>query len=176
MRRLKCGEERPECYRCQKSGWRCDRYDTPPPRSKSPVPVQPYQPASLSIYAPSGFPNLDAEEQKYFQIYLDQTPTTLEVQGATSLFWKRVVLQESYFNECVRHALVAIGAVAKSAHTRLRWAYLINPLDSTQETHRRYVDVFLRIVFMRRFLLTLLSFPECIVCYLTDPPYNMGIS
>jgi hypothetical protein len=139
MRRVKCGEERPDCERCRKSGWRCDGYDTITSKRNSPVPIRPQDTTSLSMYNPSIIPkgDLDEDEQRYFQVYLDQTSTSLEPQETTAFFWKRVVLQESYSNSCVRHGLVAIGAVAKSARTKVRWAYFTDLSDQIQEPHRR---------------------------------------
>jgi hypothetical protein len=144
MRRVKCGEEKPECERCIKSGWRCDRYEGTPSKRNSPAPIRPQDDNVVSAYNPSIIlkGDLDEDEQRYFQFYLDQTSTTLELQDTTAGFWKRVVLQESHSNQCVRHGLVAIGAVAKSAETKLSWAYFTDLSDRAQEPHRRYVNFF----------------------------------
>jgi Fungal Zn(2)-Cys(6) binuclear cluster domain len=144
MRRVKCGEEKPECERCRKSGWQCDGYGVIKSKSNSPAPIRPQDATSLSTYNASIIPqnDLDGDEQRYFQVYLDQTSTSLDLQDTTPLFWKQVVLQESISNPCVRHGLVAIGAVAKSAQMKLRWAYFTDLSDRAQEPHRQYVNFF----------------------------------
>jgi len=47
------------------------------------------------------------------------------------------MLQESHGNLCVRHVIVAIGALEKSFHTRSRWGHLRN-LSASQDTHHEF--------------------------------------
>ncbi|KAG9228851.1 hypothetical protein BJ875DRAFT_446499 [Amylocarpus encephaloides] len=48
-------------------------------------------------------------ESQYFQVFLDENPTNLTPEDP--FFWKRVAVEESYRTPCIRHALVALGAL-----------------------------------------------------------------
>ncbi|TVY26812.1 putative transcriptional regulatory protein, partial [Lachnellula hyalina] len=132
IRRLKCGEEKPSCLRCVKSGWQCDGYEyngtgesssrganrslMPAsdhvllrPRSRSPhSPILPRTPSrSPSLNRP-----LDEHKEQYFQKFVEEQSTNILDQDA--FIWRDLALQESHTNSCVRHAIVAIGALIAS--------------------------------------------------------------
>lgn len=134
MRRLKCGEEKPGCLRCAKSGWKCDGYEHL--SSKSSTLARTPSPRSY-LYTPSSL-DLNEAERRYFQSYIDFSPPCLD-SGETSQFavTKQTLLQESHGNPCVRHVIVAIGALEKSFHTKSRWGHLRN-LSASQDTHHEF--------------------------------------
>ncbi|KAL2072939.1 hypothetical protein VTL71DRAFT_10263 [Oculimacula yallundae] len=146
IRRLKCGEEKPNCHRCLKSGWHCDGYDhvvalpqAPPlalaplrPRSISTTSSQTSSP-TISLFVPSMSLDLYDEEQRYFQSFVDDV--SIHLQGHDTFFWRGVALQESHINYSVRHGIVAIGALAKSADRSLCGSYR---MDTSHSTHREF--------------------------------------
>ncbi|KAH8687391.1 hypothetical protein BGZ60DRAFT_363786 [Tricladium varicosporioides] len=162
IRRLKCGEERPGCVRCSKSGWQCDGYEhtidnssasssagptsTPgssnlsrllprgshspgPSRSRSRSPGQPL----LTSYSPQMPSQLDQEERRYFQSFIEESCTNL--QDNDIFFWKEAAIQASHSTPCVRHALVAIGALAKSSQRSASGHYF---MDAALGVHREF--------------------------------------
>ncbi|KAG9246461.1 hypothetical protein BJ878DRAFT_496918 [Calycina marina] len=134
VRRLKCGEEKPGCFRCAKSGWKCDGYEHL--KSKSGARTRTPSPGSY-LYTTSSL-NLNESERRYFQSYIDFSPLSLD-DGEASNFAliKEIMLQESHGNSCVRHAIVAIGALEKSFHTKFRWGYLRH-LSSSQGANHEF--------------------------------------
>lgn len=135
MRRLKCGEEKPGCLRCAKSGWKCDGYEHLSNKSSALAARTP-SPRSY-LYTPSSL-DLNEAERRYFQSYIDFSPPSLD-NGELSQFalTKQTMLQESHGNPCVRHVIVAIGALEKSFHTKSRWGHLRN-LTAAQDTHHEF--------------------------------------
>ncbi|KAH7357243.1 hypothetical protein BKA65DRAFT_223448 [Rhexocercosporidium sp. MPI-PUGE-AT-0058] len=146
IRRLKCGEEKPSCHRCLKSGWHCDGYDhvvhLP---SAAPLTLAPIRPRSISsssspsssptvsLYTPSLALDLYDEEQRYFQSFIDDV--SIHLQGHDTFFWRGVALQESQTNFSVRHAIVAIGALARSTDRSLCGSHR---MDSSHGPHREF--------------------------------------
>ncbi|PVH75905.1 hypothetical protein DL98DRAFT_465918 [Cadophora sp. DSE1049] len=146
IRRLKCGEEKPSCHRCLKSGWHCDGYDhvvnLPP---AAPLTLAPIRPRSISsssspsssptasLYAPSLSLDLYDEEQRYFQSFIDDV--SIHLQGHDTFFWRGVALQESQTNFSVRHAIVAIGALARSTDRSLCGSHR---MDTSHGSHREF--------------------------------------
>ncbi|CZT10035.1 uncharacterized protein RCO7_03172 [Rhynchosporium graminicola] len=146
IRRLKCGEEKPSCHRCVKSGWHCDGYDhVVSLPTATPLALAPIRPRSIStsssqsgsptisLFAPSLSFDLYDEEQRYFQSFIDDVSTHL--QGHDTFFWRGVALQESHTNFSVRHGLVAIGALARSTDKSLCGSYR---MDTSHGTHREF--------------------------------------
>ncbi|KAH7407147.1 hypothetical protein BKA64DRAFT_572310 [Cadophora sp. MPI-SDFR-AT-0126] len=146
IRRLKCGEEKPSCRRCVKSGWHCDGYDhvvnLP---AAAPLTLTPIRPRSISsssspsssptasLYTPSLSLDLYDEEQRYFQSFIDDV--SIHLQGHDAFFWRGVALQESRTNFSVRHAIVAIGALARSTDRSLCGSHR---MDTSHGSHREF--------------------------------------
>jgi hypothetical protein len=118
IRRLKCGEERPSCHRCLRSGWTCDGYDhvvalSPasdrgPSYSISPTTPSPTRP----IAEPSMLLVLTEQKQQYYHDCGKMM--TGQLQGEDALFWQTVAFRESNTSYSVRHGLIAIGALKQS--------------------------------------------------------------
>jgi hypothetical protein len=125
IRRVKCGEEKPGCLRCQKFGRECDGYASEHEvrRNSTPVPIQPRPllpptPSStLKIdYAPSSYvlPGEDQDHRSY-QLFCERS--TYDFGGYNPLqFWKRTILQEVNAEPSIRHAIVALDAVTGTLH------------------------------------------------------------
>ncbi|KAF4637489.1 hypothetical protein G7Y89_g591 [Cudoniella acicularis] len=160
IRRLKCGEERPGCVRCFKSGWQCDGYEhtgesssssagpssasnsqlsrllprdshspSPSSRSRSRSPGQPL----LTSYSPQMPAQLDQEERRYFQCFIEESCVNL--QEGDVYFWKDAAIQASHTTACVRHALVAIGALARSTQKTANGHHF---MDAALGVHREF--------------------------------------
>ena len=122
IRRVKCGEEKPECQRCLKFGVKCDGYlplckDLKraasnrgiPPRNQKRSEISPNFLASLSVAS------LGTEkEQRYFDLFYGQT--SLEIMPAHDSFTTRqMLLQACYSDSSIKHAIIALGALDKTA-------------------------------------------------------------
>ncbi|CAG8973727.1 hypothetical protein HYALB_00007000 [Hymenoscyphus albidus] len=172
IRRLKCGEERPGCVRCAKSGWTCDGYqDTeissiPVPSSSSSnnatlTPLLPRSSSNRSVkstssarsieprsrspslvrlarspsYQPQASVQLEHQELQYFQAFVDENSISLLLESC--YFWKSAAVAESKSNPCIRHALVALGALITSAQKSPDDTYFISN-DSAEDGPRQF--------------------------------------
>ncbi|KAI9049729.1 hypothetical protein LZ554_005881 [Drepanopeziza brunnea f. sp. 'monogermtubi'] len=145
IRRLKCGEEKPGCYRCMKSGWHCDGYEhvvalttsgtlkLAPLRPRSDSSTSSSPSPTLSLYIPPLSLDVCDKEQRYMRSFIDDVSVHLQAEDA--FFWAGVVLQESQTNYSVRHGLAAIGALAKSSKRSTFGGYR---MDTAPCPHREY--------------------------------------
>lgn len=136
IRRLKCGEERPSCHRCLRSGWICDGYDhviaLSPASDGGPVSisVSPTTPSPTRSRAePAGLLALSEQQQEYFQ-ECGKTITG-QLQGEDSFFWQSIALRESNTSYSVRHGLIAIGALKQST-TKVSGRYQMDTVPGAQ--------------------------------------------
>ncbi|KAN0112291.1 hypothetical protein V8E51_005242 [Hyaloscypha variabilis] len=140
IRRLKCGEEKPSCLRCIKSGWHCDGYEhVPKLPSVSTMGLAPIRSRSLSTSpsasptpsqsTTSAVPQLDDREAAYFQVFFKDVAPQFQDYVP---FWDfaRKASKSSY---SIRHGLVALGALSKSAKRSSSNHYRV---DLPQGTHR----------------------------------------
>ncbi|PVH84056.1 hypothetical protein DL98DRAFT_412068 [Cadophora sp. DSE1049] len=116
QRRVKCDETKPGCIRCQNLGRECGGYapEALDETSKSiaPVPIHP-RPMSVMTYSPSMAIPGTADERRYFQRFCDKTAA--EICGSfDASFWTEKVLQLCHQDAPIRHATIALGALAKS--------------------------------------------------------------
>ncbi|KAL2064368.1 hypothetical protein VTL71DRAFT_4862 [Oculimacula yallundae] len=114
-RRIKCDERLPHCMRCEKFGMECGGYKKLPSVSTAPknVVARPLLPNAKVLCKPpatvSKLFNTD-QEFGYFQRFCMQNVKQL-TGLRESEFWTRYVLQASEMEPCVRHAVIAIGAL-----------------------------------------------------------------
>jgi hypothetical protein len=107
------------------------------------------------VSAPSVARELDQQEQLYFQHFMKDTSGFLHrndlfywkdvstqeaghftsIQNYDPFFWKVVALQESHSSTCVRHVIVAIGALGKSVQTSSLGHH---HMDTSQGSHREF--------------------------------------
>ncbi|TGO80171.1 hypothetical protein BELL_0013g00220 [Botrytis elliptica] len=129
IRRVKCGEERPGCLRCTKTGRKCDGYDPDHPEISSSPPSRRGSEASSSNTAQTDSPIMsstpsivemsspviewDEEERRSFNFFIAKTAP--ELAGSfESKFWASLILQRCHSDPPIRHAVIALGALNES--------------------------------------------------------------
>jgi hypothetical protein len=118
---VKCDEGKPVCQRCIKFGVECDGYRTaykfkqqlPGPQKRELLPSQPAikLPSSGSL-ANSPFANI--EEHQYFDLFCARTGYDI-FPTFDSGHTRQRLLESCHFNPAIRHAIVALGALDKTA-------------------------------------------------------------
>ncbi|TGO55143.1 hypothetical protein BCON_0096g00360 [Botryotinia convoluta] len=129
IRRVKCGEERPGCLRCMKTGRNCDGYDSDRPEmsstplarrdsevsssNTSPIERPIMSPTPSIVAMPSPVIGWDEEERRSFNFFI--TKTAPELAGNfESKFWTSLILQRCHSDPPIRHAVIALGAFNES--------------------------------------------------------------
>ncbi|KAH7354523.1 hypothetical protein B0T11DRAFT_246245, partial [Plectosphaerella cucumerina] len=117
IRRVKCDETKPACTRCTSTGRSCEYYPVlvpPANKSQSPPHWQSY-PAhdGLSLYCVTWeIPGDDAERRSL--CYMRER-AIYDISGYfESEFWDRLVLQISYTEPAVRHALLGLSSLCET--------------------------------------------------------------
>ncbi|CZR64930.1 uncharacterized protein PAC_14830 [Phialocephala subalpina] len=111
-RRVKCDEGRPVCQRCIKWGGpsSCDGYNDIPTKAPATTPRMLLPNPRPLCRTPTVRRFGNDEEYRFFRRFC--TDTSAQLTGARgSELWNRVVLQASEMEPCVRHAVMAIGAL-----------------------------------------------------------------
>jgi len=114
-------EGRPSCTRCVRFGITCDGYSQTKQeinniewKRKSHRTIEPKQLAVVALQrSPSTTQFSDDGEFYYFQLFCSQTAPQLSscTQWTESQLWAKIVLQASETEPCIRHAVIAIGAL-----------------------------------------------------------------
>ncbi|KAF8851379.1 hypothetical protein BDZ45DRAFT_808373 [Acephala macrosclerotiorum] len=145
-RRVKCDEGKPECQRCIRFGITCDGYATPqaaPPKRTGAQLILPKKesqsPLDISVIAYiarlySGCGYLDEVDGQCFRLYLEETATQIHSVFPSAL-WERLIPQISEAEPFVRHAIIAIGALAKQSKTEARQKRLGNATQASDYQH-----------------------------------------
>jgi hypothetical protein len=122
IRRVKCGEEKPVCQRCLKFGIECDGYEYLPPvyaaSSRGILPrIKKLLNESPNLVVPiSVAPLSNTKEQRYFDLFCGQT--SFEIMPEHDSFnTRQMILQACYSNKPLKYAVVALGALDKTAET-----------------------------------------------------------
>ncbi|KAI2471495.1 hypothetical protein F4781DRAFT_113164 [Annulohypoxylon bovei var. microspora] len=122
-RRVKCGEERPICHRCQK-GWLPCKYNSPGTNQGEHQDhthgdfMTTFQaeagdkcdPRLLTRVRSNHFEKLEA---LYFDLFRSVIVENLCLNGYTNL-WSRTILREIFRDECVRDCVLGIGALRRA--------------------------------------------------------------
>ncbi|KUJ17507.1 uncharacterized protein LY89DRAFT_668827 [Mollisia scopiformis] len=129
VRRVKCDETKPKCQRCIKFGIECDGYRSQPPVRPKRTGAQLILPKKEKLGSPEHSfiesiarlygGNLDEADGSCFRLYLEETATQINSVFPSSL-WERLVPQISQAEPFVRHAIIAIGALAKQSKSEGR--------------------------------------------------------
>ncbi|KAH8590452.1 hypothetical protein B0O99DRAFT_634396 [Bisporella sp. PMI_857] len=110
---------RRSCLRRTKAGMECECY-----------PLN-----ALSVAPVSG---LDKQEELYFQNFINNVTLFF---GSRSKYkiqaFMRTMLQESITNSCVRHTIVATGAMMQSFNLSCKWAYMLK-FTSIRDEHYKF--------------------------------------
>ncbi|PYH47069.1 Zn(II)2Cys6 transcription factor, partial [Aspergillus saccharolyticus JOP 1030-1] len=113
IRHIKCGEEKPACSQCTRSGRTCDGYTDASQRQLHQAIVQSVPrhddwspgPDRKIVLVPG-----TREERQYVQFFCTQTASAMS-GFFPSEFWNRFLPQLSHRNSAVRHAVAAVGAL-----------------------------------------------------------------
>ncbi|KAF5594066.1 mercuric reductase [Fusarium pseudoanthophilum] len=120
-RRVKCDETKPKCDRCEEYGAFCE-YQLPQSqdaaskvedRDRDPIPIQPQHPLQL-ISNPSDSLCCDEVEARYFRIFHEKLAFDLSGYFEAP-FWTRLIPQQCHHHPGIKHAIVALSALYKSA-------------------------------------------------------------
>ncbi|KAH8783640.1 hypothetical protein BGZ57DRAFT_735625, partial [Hyaloscypha finlandica] len=120
IRRVKCDEGKPACKRCIRFRTTCDGYLQPRQETritegkrKVQRPIEPKQLGILALCRSLSSKHFsDDGEYYYFQLFCHQTAPQLSSCTQTeSQLWSQIVLQASETESCIRHAIIAIGAL-----------------------------------------------------------------
>ncbi|KAL2803124.1 hypothetical protein BJX63DRAFT_412961 [Aspergillus granulosus] len=98
IRRVKCDETKPSCFRCVSTGRRCDGYAAPEPQAGGPHALRPV----TSFVSTTESRALDF----FFHTTSPQLAGFLDAD-----FWKRSVLQLSLAEPAIREGLAALGSL-----------------------------------------------------------------
>ncbi|KAH6718332.1 hypothetical protein BKA61DRAFT_301134 [Leptodontidium sp. MPI-SDFR-AT-0119] len=160
VRRVKCGEEKPSCFRCLKLGVDCDGYVSTESRlriQRTPASNRDLLPKTIlaapipTAFAKSPFEN--AEEYRYFDFFCGRTTWEIfpESDSGTT---RRMMLQSCNTNPAIRHALVAIGALDKTSETARDFRRLsvdtADGIPSSNEHHRTALRQYTKAVSLMR--------------------------
>lgn len=125
QRKVKCGEEKPSCRRCEIARWRCPGYDRP---GKGPTFQEPHARDDEEVSTTRLQPQLHRSQPDILQYALafrvpgskDEREalhyfSTLAVADLTGLhsrgFWSKTVLQRCQHEAPIRHATAALGQI-----------------------------------------------------------------
>ncbi|KAH7311102.1 hypothetical protein BKA65DRAFT_558921 [Rhexocercosporidium sp. MPI-PUGE-AT-0058] len=160
VRRVKCGEEKPSCFRCRKLGVDCDGYLPADSRMKTQrnlVSNRDLVPKSIiAAPIPIAFavsPFESAEEYRYFDLFCGRTAWEIfpESDSGTT---RRMMLQSCHTNPAIRHALIAIGALDKTSETARDFHKLSvdasDGMPSSSEHHRTALRQYTKAVTLMR--------------------------
>jgi hypothetical protein len=118
IRRVKCDEQNPSCFRCTSTGRRCDGYETGQPGHLN---------QDLSVALPG-----TRKERRAFEYF--RNCTVPEFCGYfPEEFWERDVLQASVAHPALRHAIVALGALHEAYKDDLRSGTTTTRSTTTQD-------------------------------------------
>ncbi|KKZ64425.1 hypothetical protein EMCG_09583 [[Emmonsia] crescens] len=140
IRRVKCDEAKPSCFRCISTGRKCDGY-APEPLSRTQLAIvlreqsqqklmwgrQSSDSSSIQSLQHSSWLNYANEtEKRYFDLFRSDTA---RISGGlfSPVFWESLVLQVSHRELAIKHGIIALGAL----HRRFQ-------LESTDST--AYLD------------------------------------
>ena len=124
IRKVKCDELKPYCKRCSSTGRRCDGYTQPPPveaRQGKPHDQHCTSTAhgqdTLRLFTPAQ-PEIstDSKELRSYQYFQERTSSELS-SPYDEVFWQDIVLQISYQQIALRHAVAALGALHESLNS-----------------------------------------------------------
>src|SRR5271169_594055 len=143
-RRVKCGEERPECHNCLRTNHACPGYPPKhpiPSRTKDPV-TSPVHSAGTDLVRQSRLPSRTESslswsstptffDLRLLQHYIQFSAPTISLQGIISRAWAQDVPQLAFGGnqEHLIHSLLAVSAAHISSN---------NPMDVTALTHAQH--------------------------------------
>ncbi|KAL9038032.1 MAG: hypothetical protein Q9214_005444, partial [Letrouitia sp. 1 TL-2023] len=135
IRRVKCDEGKPICFRCKSTGRVCDGYDTKrttPPKITDEQ-TQANRPVAFPIVPGLVSWNHGTEEERrgfeYFQLQ-----TSKDIAFALNSSLDHLILQTSHHSSALRHAAIALGSMGE--RIRLHGAVSVNASSDVNAQHR----------------------------------------
>ncbi|KAL9610775.1 MAG: hypothetical protein Q9167_004531 [Letrouitia subvulpina] len=135
IRRVKCDEGKPICFRCKSTGRVCDGYGIKkaiPPKATDKQ-IQPNRPVAFPILPGLVSWNHGTEEERrgfeYFQLQ-----TSKDIAFALNSSLDHLILQTSHHSSALRHAAIALGSVGE--RIRLHGAVSVNASSDANAQHR----------------------------------------
>ncbi|KAK4459306.1 hypothetical protein QBC42DRAFT_274706 [Cladorrhinum samala] len=118
-RHVKCDERKPTCFRCEKAGMKCAGYITnPEPRISRRAPKSAEHlrgtPRPLQTIRPALTPISVAEKDFIFSEFLRYSSVRNLSGYLHADYWARILLCEGTQEECIQHAILAIGALSQA--------------------------------------------------------------
>ncbi|PBP23146.1 hypothetical protein BUE80_DR005849 [Diplocarpon rosae] len=114
VRRVKCDEARPSCQRCQKFGAACAGYRPPPTPWAPPRDILTRTSVVLASDPLATSPFADVEEYLYFDRFCARTGYDI-FPAFDSGCTRQRLLESCHSNPAIRHAIVALGALDRTA-------------------------------------------------------------
>lgn len=105
IRKVKCDEQKPLCYRCLSTGRRCDGYQKTLTKDESSSPARAHQITKMRTYGSSDHREVQAFEYFISQVLPDFT------QIIDDEFWHRILPQLSHTEPWLWHAVVAMSCL-----------------------------------------------------------------
>ena len=100
VRRIKCDETKPFCFKCTSTGRKCDGYESPSSSERAVI-VKAWPLSSVFK---------DAQERRAFSFF--QARTKVQLAGFYECeFWDRVLLQAAHEDPGIRHGLIALASL-----------------------------------------------------------------
>ncbi|KAI9049923.1 hypothetical protein LZ554_006070 [Drepanopeziza brunnea f. sp. 'monogermtubi'] len=144
IRRVKCGEERPHCFRCIKFGTKCDGYVSDEKAiQKALLPKAPVVPPLVRVPTTSLF-TFD-QEYRYFDVFCNKTAFEILPDFDEHIFpLRQVILQTCESQPAIKHAVIALGALDLAADSHRDFSRLSlngrskNPQEHHHNAFRQY--------------------------------------
>lgn len=134
LRHVKCDETWPACFRCASTGRKCDGYRNKPPSSGRESPASGLWTGSVI----SLLPQADRNDFRYIQFFhLRGAPALTGYYDST--FWSELLLQASFTDAAVRHALVAVSCTFETQEKALSQGQSLGRSVKTQSNDRDFV-------------------------------------
>lgn len=117
VRRIKCDETKPECYRCTSTGRKCDGYEETFDCDRHIVPISECDGSSSSSSSSPECQVLSvfqsAKEQRAFRFFRERTIQQLSglYYNDNDNFWKGILLQAAFADDGIRAAVVSLGSL-----------------------------------------------------------------
>ncbi|KAK2009508.1 hypothetical protein LZ32DRAFT_608413 [Colletotrichum eremochloae] len=105
IRKVKCDEAKPACKRCTRTGWRCHGYGQASPGREAVIMHQPHR----------AFPGVIRVGELRALQYFSEVAGPVLPGPVDPYFWTHVVMQFSFFEPAVRHAVIAISSLYEHA-------------------------------------------------------------
>jgi hypothetical protein len=118
-RRVRCDEGKPACQRCINLGVACEGYEPFPIFKRKPGQKRGLLPLQPAIKVPSSgslakSPFANAQEHQYFDLFCIRTGYDIFPTFDSGQTRQRL-LESCHYNPAIRHAIVALGALDKTA-------------------------------------------------------------